>query len=334
MGKVQRKEIRPCPPPMERWGDFNPGDIVEVFDNNSWKSAKIVEVRDSGKYSVVIHYGSSSMLEVHKSNIRVRQYWNGNGWVLVDKESEKLNEGGLKIPCIGGKVHYQRLQRYGEVRKHDDEHYQISLRGLRKRLDNGAGAGRKFGAVRKVGKHQRLLPEKVDICASSRIIYGDNYMDASLNNRTIEMPESGMNWGNPNEDVHFFLGSLEQSDSDSLSSSVGSCSPWNSRHRSFDQPENNANRCMGPNFDDNEACSCSGREPREPFQPTTEGGTAEIHQLELNAYHSIMRALYASGPLSWEREALLTNLRLMLHITNDEHLLELRHLNNIKSDLA
>ncbi|ONK68028.1 uncharacterized protein A4U43_C05F6440 [Asparagus officinalis] len=149
MGKVQRKEIRPCPPPMERWGDFNPGDIVEVFDNNSWKSAKIVEVRDSGKYSVVIHYGSSSMLEVHKSNIRVRQYWNGNGWVLVDKESEKLNEGGLKIPCIGGKVHYQRLQRYGEVRKHDDEHYQISLRGLRKRLDNGAGAGRKFGAVRK-----------------------------------------------------------------------------------------------------------------------------------------------------------------------------------------
>ena len=43
----------------------------------------------------------------------------------------------------------------------------------------------------------------------------------ALNNITTGFLESSLNWGNPNEDVHFFLGSLEHSDTDSLSSSIG-----------------------------------------------------------------------------------------------------------------
>lgn len=52
----------------------------------------------------------------------------------------------------------------------------------------------------------------------------------------------------------------------------------------------------------------------------------DIHKLEVEAYQSTVRALHASGPLSWEQESLLTNLRLSLHISNEEHLLHLRHL--------
>ena len=52
----------------------------------------------------------------------------------------------------------------------------------------------------------------------------------------------------------------------------------------------------------------------------------DIHNLELEAYKSTVLALYASGPLSWEQESMLTNLRLSLHISNEEHLLQLRHL--------
>ncbi|KAL4588994.1 hypothetical protein LXL04_001895 [Taraxacum kok-saghyz] len=48
----------------------------------------------------------------------------------------------------------------------------------------------------------------------------------------------------------------------------------------------------------------------------------DIHRLELDAYRATLEALYASGPLSWEKEALLTNLRINLHISNDEHLIE------------
>lgn len=52
----------------------------------------------------------------------------------------------------------------------------------------------------------------------------------------------------------------------------------------------------------------------------------DIHELEFHAYRSTVQALYASGPLSWEQESLLTNLRLFLHISDEEHLLQLRHL--------
>jgi hypothetical protein len=51
-----------------------------------------------------------------------------------------------------------------------------------------------------------------------------------------------------------------------------------------------------------------------------------IHELELQAYRSTVRALRAAGPLTWEQESLLTNLRLSLNISNEEHLLQLRHL--------
>ena len=51
-----------------------------------------------------------------------------------------------------------------------------------------------------------------------------------------------------------------------------------------------------------------------------------IHRLELHAYHSTLEVLYASGPLSWEHEELLTNLRISLHISNDEHLMEIKNL--------
>lgn len=60
--------------------------------------------------------------------------------------------------------------------------------------------------------------------------------------------------------------------------------------------------------------------------PLGEDVAARIHRLESHAYRCTLEALYASGPLSWEQEALLTNLRITLHITNDEHLMELRNL--------
>lgn len=68
------------------------------------------------------------------------------------------------------------------------------------------------------------------------------------------------------------------------------------------------------------ACPCT------PGDDEEEEPAAGVHGLELEAYRSTMRALYASGPLTWEQEALLTNLRLSLNISNEEHLLQLRRL--------
>ncbi|KAJ3686628.1 hypothetical protein LUZ61_015792 [Rhynchospora tenuis] len=52
----------------------------------------------------------------------------------------------------------------------------------------------------------------------------------------------------------------------------------------------------------------------------------EAHKLELDAYHSTMVALYANGSISWEQEAILSNLRLLLNISFDEHQSVLRSL--------
>ncbi|CAN0886797.1 DUF724 domain-containing protein 3 [Linum grandiflorum] len=52
----------------------------------------------------------------------------------------------------------------------------------------------------------------------------------------------------------------------------------------------------------------------------------DIHALEFHAYRSTVKALYVAGPLSWEQELLLTNLRESLHISDEEHLLQLRRL--------
>ncbi|KAL8189631.1 hypothetical protein R6Q57_029197 [Mikania cordata] len=52
----------------------------------------------------------------------------------------------------------------------------------------------------------------------------------------------------------------------------------------------------------------------------------EIHRLELQAYRCTIEALHASGPLTWEKETMVTNLRMFLHISNDEHLIMLKNL--------
>ncbi|KAF0898606.1 hypothetical protein E2562_008189 [Oryza meyeriana var. granulata] len=53
----------------------------------------------------------------------------------------------------------------------------------------------------------------------------------------------------------------------------------------------------------------------------------QIHRLELDAYASLMRVFHATGALTWEKEELLTQLRLQLHISGDEHLQLIRVIN-------
>ncbi|XP_078177385.1 uncharacterized protein LOC144571870 isoform X2 [Carex rostrata] len=52
----------------------------------------------------------------------------------------------------------------------------------------------------------------------------------------------------------------------------------------------------------------------------------EAHKLEVDAYQATMAALHANGSISWEQEALLSNLRLLLNISIDEQQNVLRSL--------
>jgi hypothetical protein len=102
---------------------------------------------------------------------------------------------------------------------------------------------------------------------------------------------------------------------------AGSRSPDGSPYRP-EHPQDYDSEDICSRNDDDETSIC-GRESPLPM----EGGLKEeIHLLELHAYRATMMALYAYGSISWEQEALMTNLRLTLNISTDEHLSELRNL--------
>lgn len=82
--RVSRKTIRPCPPQLEVLEGWVPGDVIEVFDNFSWKMATISKVLGQ-KYFLVRLLGSSWEYKVSKFDIRVRQSWQDDQWVVIGK---------------------------------------------------------------------------------------------------------------------------------------------------------------------------------------------------------------------------------------------------------
>ena len=118
---------------------------------------------------------------------------------------------------------------------------------------------------------------------------------------------------------------LESNDEDSVTSSVGSCSIASQNYYKIHHHAGFVED-IDSNCSDAESFCHRGYDAGNIFFPTNEELNAEVHRLELHAYRCTMEALYASGPLSWEQEELVTNLRLSLHISNDEHLMEVRNL--------
>ena len=213
-------------------------------------------------------------------------------------------------------------------------------RGCYSQVEAHAGAGQKLRAVEKDGRLYRLVAanpsihEQVDAVAFPRDMLGEKYMHASLNNRS-GLYEVHADRRKPNGAVGcYFAENLETNDADSVTCSVGSCSV--SSNNLYKLPHRVS---TGPIEDVDGQCSDAesfcprGDEEGNCLVPTKEELTAEIHKIELHAYRCTMEALHASGPLSWEQEALVTNLRLSLHISNDEHLMELRNLISADSSI-
>ncbi|XP_077211309.1 uncharacterized protein LOC143846689 [Tasmannia lanceolata] len=351
--RVSRKSIRPCPPPVGSADNWIPGDILEVHHNNSWKITEISKVLD-GLYFFVRLLGSSREIKVHKSDLRLRQSWQDNQWIVIGKDSrngeyekcDKLStarhypKSNCQVPLLdvnlkacAGDVHY-----HGEKGNDFQKPIRISCKGLKRKspfcsshVETNVGAGQKIRRL--VPGHRYPLLEKVDAVASPRTILGEKYMHASFNNRKLGFSEMEMERGKPNADVRcFFPRSLEHNDAESSTCSVASCSstgrdPYNLPYLSMRNPSQDT-YCHS-----DDAESSSGSEYGRKFSfPRNEDLAVEVHKLELHAYRSTMEALFASGPLSWEQEAMMTNLRLTLHISNDEHLLELRQLVSAEAD--
>ncbi|KAM7490290.1 hypothetical protein LguiA_033211 [Lonicera macranthoides] len=337
--RVSRKFIRPCPPPVEGAQSWLAGDIVEVFDNNSWKTAAVSKVVYGEEYYVVRLLGATQEFRVHKLSIRVRMSWQYDKWVVIGKGSGSCGDAEFCKLSTSKRV-------ISNTNMHGGEDYLAPVQnncGLqeshmvsswtRKRASPYCSSivNAYNGDVTKIrstneGSMRRRLVTKVDAVTYPRENLGEEYMHTSFSNRSngyYELKGRKLNIGcSPAR-------SSELSDSDSDECSVGSCSGI-SRSPNIFSRRFLAFRCRDPDTlcSDAESCNCSGQEEGENCSdfPRDEELTDSIHRLELHAYQCTVGALYASGPLTWDKEALLTNLRITLHISNDEHLMELKNL--------
>lgn len=80
--RVQRKSMRPEPPPVQVLHSWAPGDVLEVFESCSWKMAIVSKVLEEGCVLVRL-LGSSLKVKANKCDIRVRQSWQDNEWITV-----------------------------------------------------------------------------------------------------------------------------------------------------------------------------------------------------------------------------------------------------------
>ncbi|XP_021641272.2 uncharacterized protein LOC110636054 isoform X2 [Hevea brasiliensis] len=349
MERISRKAIRPCPPLPEIAENWVPGDVVEVFHDFSWKMAKISKMLGK-KYFLVRILGSSLEFKASKVDIRIRQSWQDDKWIVIGKGSgsceDTKHDEISTLKCKRNSLNNFQMTktRLNEHVKDDcfpivnkeklQESDLVSGRTLKRRpygykqAEACDCASQKFRAVEKEGRlhrvfatNQSLLLEQVDGIAFPKEMVGEKFIHSSFNNQT---GFSALDMERRKQTAAVGCSSaidLETTNEDSVTSSVGSCSITSNNFCKLHYYTGFTEDIDGYGSDAESFCQWGYGEENIPF-PMKEELAAEIHRLELHAYRCTMEALYASGPLSWEQEALVTNLRLSLHISNDEHLME------------
>lgn len=321
MDWVPKDAVRPCPPPVEEEGDYVKGNLIEVLDDFSWKMARVEKVVDKNTYLVRL-FGLCEGFRVHKSHLRARQCWQDGKWFLLGKGLKNFNKP------IGVSVSDTRTTQWSPVDDADEilKTCVGSNRILKRKSppgnleENYPVASGKKRLIETVGGHILSVnpsptSEKVDEFVYANESLGDNYVHASFNVGAAEFSRM-----NTRESGSCLVGVSTSEDSDSCSSSVGSCtvvsggacsSPFGvSTHSSNDLEDcySDAESSCGPKYEE-KRCSSDGKIG------------FELNRSELCTYFSEVRALYALGPLRWEDEERLTNLRHLLHISTDEHLM-------------
>ncbi|KAG6389530.1 hypothetical protein SASPL_151001 [Salvia splendens] len=356
---VSRMFVRPCQPLVQGVEEYVAGDVVEIFYEYAWKAATILNVLQGkrGTISKKISFraaaiqkrylvrllGCSMESVVDGSNIRTKQTWHDGKWVLFGKSSRGAEDVttskpstsichqnvNFKIPLP--KARAKKTPPNNCINILDESRFMEShhdSRSLKRMSPYGSSTNealdrpsQKLRAIEKDGRKQRLA-------ASPKKILGEKNIHASL--KIIPSAYSQMVKVKVNDVPG--IRHTQSNSSDRDASSVGSCSITDQSPSNFDMPSIYLVSRETDSVDsDAESSNGSGFERKSSSHPPREEVGTSIRRLELQAYRRTLEALYASGPLSWEQESMLTNLRIMLHISNDEHLTELKCLISAKT---
>ncbi|CAK8563363.1 unnamed protein product [Lathyrus sativus] len=342
VGRVSRKSIRPCPPALELVANWTPGEIVEVYQNFSWKMATVLKVLGKKCISVRL-VGSSLEFQVSKFDIRVRQSWQDDKWFVVGKGSATCDNGKrfsaqlLKIDTktkLSASDYYQPEKEELNNLETRPVSFKTLKRGRHSQVEAYAEPLPKLRAIENEGRCYRARVRNpstplnhVHNISFPRDVPAEECIHA-VNNRRTGIVDMDIERRKQNAAVGCSFGqNFELNCADSVICSVGSCSitSGNSYKLQFPVSAGPFEDVDSPYSDAESTCK-RGYLEKTYSPPTRRELATKIHRLELHAYRCTIEALYASGPLSWEQEALMTNLRLSLNISNDEHLLELRNL--------
>ncbi|XP_031476229.1 uncharacterized protein LOC116247914 [Nymphaea colorata] len=240
--------------------------------------------------------------------------------------SRQMMTTNMKFDQAGGHVLVQKLADFQEPCNDSFSFRMIKRKGSHVTPPHAEADKVREPKEKVWGQFSERLLKKVDAVAFPHRMMGEQCIHSSFRDRTTGNFEMNVEDQQPVIDTRWLSSrNVDFNGAESAACSVGSCStskPCNSLRQ---QCKTYRSKDIDGCFDDAQS-SCALGYGKECPSATKEELAAKIHKLELHAYRSTMEALYASGPLSWEQEALMTNLRLNLHISNEEHLLELRQL--------
>ncbi|GLU03588.1 hypothetical protein SLE2022_207780 [Rubroshorea leprosula] len=328
--KVHERYLRPLPPDA-KGQTWTVGDMVEVFDARCWRVGKVAKVLQENNRVVIRFLGSIKLKEFDVSNLRIRQVWCDNEWKMIRKVIQEkqfsnsfrpnnshfarglLSRTPSEIRCRDfdireedGEGHFKYWPDY------DENSLDVLIRGsCRKRKSLPCSRGCERPSRRNIA-----LFKQVNDTSYSHIRVEEKFIQKSIenNNRVDKATLRCL------DDSCRPLWSTE----DSNQCSVASCSgnniadyPIFISHKSLE---------ISPDNSDAESAFPSMSYKRGLGSFPVQKLKVNIHELELHAYKSTMEAMYALGPLSWDQESLLTNLRLSLNISDEEHLFQIRHL--------
>nr|KYP34289.1 hypothetical protein KK1_044787 [Cajanus cajan] len=255
----------------------------------SWAANDHVEVCDAGSWK------AATVLKVIGGGLYLVKLWVTCNELKVHKVNMRarqswLNGQWIVMPKGSDMFGVGKSSKYLNSKSYKDQPENQRTRNI-------------FSPVLDVSGHQE--PHLSSSSTLKRLSpYGSSLIEAYPRKvRAVENMASFLQKENPYIVSTHFLERIEEPDYSCSDSSVGSCSVKSSNSNKF-----SSDTLSGPCQDEDIFC------------------TDRIHRLELHAYHSTLEVMYASGPLSWEQEELLTNLRISLNISNDEHLMEIKNL--------
>ncbi|XP_019437705.1 PREDICTED: uncharacterized protein LOC109343719 isoform X1 [Lupinus angustifolius] len=340
--RVPRKAIRPCPPLVKGTKRWEANDVMEVYDDGSWTAAIVLKFL-GGDFYLVRLFISCKELEVHKANTRIRQSWQNGEWVVKPTVSGNSGVGRSNWSLISNSCKVMPEVQHASIEISQQGSNDCALWEPRPALSTTLkrvspycsspveAYPRKIRVVMNKGGCERFkavytapLMGKVDAFAYPQNDMGEKCMLASFTNGSNQYHLTGKE--NHSIVKTQFLERVEEPDySCSDMSSVGSCSVISNNTNKF-YSDMLAGPCQEGDALSSDAESLdTARDNGCPISPR-EVIAERIHRLELHAYRSTLEVMYASSCLSWEQEELLTDLRISLHISNDEHSMELKKL--------